>query len=129
MENFTLKELKILLDSFKNNGFDLLKKQISMYEDFSVERATAKDIRSDVRDLIAYEQLLNKLIIYIDNETKKQRKLKLSTGITTTKPKDVTPETGIPFVSDDELRERIVNGSLVDPKLETTLFPNGKPSK
>ena len=129
MENFTLKELKILLDSFKNNGFDLLKKQISMYEDFSVERATAKDIRSDVRDLIAYEQLLNKLIIYIDNETKKQRKLKLSTGITTTKPKDVTPETGIPFVSDDELRERIVNGSLVDPKLETILFPNGKPSK
>ena len=129
MENFTLKELKILLDSFKNNGFDLLKKQISMYEDFSVERATAKDIRSDVRDLIAYEQLLNKLIIYIDNETKKQRKLKLSTGITTTKPKDVTPETGIPFVSDDELRERIVNGTLDDPKLETTLFPNGKPSK
>ena len=129
MENFTLKELKILLDSFKNNGFDLLKKQISMYEDFSVERATAKDIRSDVRDLIAYEQLLNKLIIYIDNETKKQRKLKLSTGITTTKPKDVTPETGIPFVSDDELRERIVNGSLVDPKLETTLFPNGRPKE
>ena len=129
MENFTLKELKILLDSFKNNGFDLLKKQISMYEDFSVERATAKDIRSDVRDLIAYEQLLNKLIIYIDNETKKQRKLKLSTGITTTKPKDVTPETGIPFVSDDELRERIINGSLDDPKLETTLFPNGRPSK
>ena len=129
MENFTLKELKILLDSFKNNGFDLLKKQISMYEDFSVERATAKDIRSDVRDLIAYEQLLNKLIIYIDNETKKQRKLKLSTGITTTKPKDVTPETGIPFVSDDELRERIVNGSLDDPKLETTLFPNGRPKE
>ena len=129
MENFTLKELKILLDSFKNNGFDLLKKQISMYEDFSVERATAKDIRSDVRDLIAYEQLLNKLIVYIDNETKNQKKLKLATGITTTKPKDVTPETGIPFVSDDELRERIVNGTLDDPKLETTLFPNGKPSK
>ena len=100
-----------------------------MYEDFSVERATAKDIRSDVRDLIAYEQLLNKLIIYIDNETKKQRKLKLSTGITTTKPKDVTPETGIPFVSDDELRKRLIDGTLVDPKLETTLFPNGKPSK
>ena len=33
------------------------------------------------------------------------------------------------LVSDDELRERIINGSLDDPKLETTLFPNGKPSK
>jgi len=33
------------------------------------------------------------------------------------------------IVSDDELRERIINGTLVDPKLETTLFPNGKPSK
>ncbi len=128
MENFTLKEVKILLDSFKQNGFDLLKRQLSMYENGSYN-ATAKNMRSDVRDLIAYEQLLNKLIVYIDNETRKQKKLKLSTGITTTKPKDVTPETGIPFVSDDELRERIINGSLVDPKLETTLFPNGKPSK
>ena len=54
---------------------------------------------------------------------------KLESGITTTKPKDVTPETGIPFVSDDELRERIINGSLDDPKLETTLFPNGRPKE
>ena len=46
-----------------------------------------------------------------------------------TKPKPMTPETGISFVSDDELRKRIINGSLDDPKLETTLFPNGKPSK
>jgi len=55
---------------------------------------------------------------------------KLESGITTTKPKDVTPEIGVPFnVSDDELRERIINGTLVDPKLEATLFPNGRPSK
>ena len=33
------------------------------------------------------------------------------------------------IISDDELRERIINGTLVDPKLETTLFPNGRPSK
>ena len=46
-----------------------------------------------------------------------------------TKPKDVTPETGIPFISDDELRKRSINGQLDDPKLETTLFPNGRPSK
>ena len=55
---------------------------------------------------------------------------KLESGITTTKPEPVTPEIGVPFnVSDDELRERIINGTLVDPKLEATLFPNGKPSK
>ena len=55
---------------------------------------------------------------------------KLESGITTTKPEPVTPEIGVPFnVSDDELRERIINGTLVDPKLETTLFPNGRPSK
>ena len=46
-----------------------------------------------------------------------------------TKPEPVTPETGIPSVSDSELRNRFIGGTLVDPKLETTLFPNGKPSK
>ena len=45
-----------------------------------------------------------------------------------TKPEPVTPE-NIQTISDDELRKRIINGSLDDPKLETTLFPNGKPSK
>ena len=70
---------------------------------------------------------------FIDNEYEKF--VVDRTGLTSkelpslTKPKPVTPETGIPFVSDDELRERIINGSLDDPKLETTLFPNGKPSK
>ena len=53
---------------------------------------------------------------------------KLESGITTTKPESVTPE-NVKIVSDDELRERIVNGSLVDPKLETTLFPNGRPKE
>ena len=33
------------------------------------------------------------------------------------------------IVSDDELRKQIIDGTLDDPKLETTLFPNGKPSK
>ena len=53
---------------------------------------------------------------------------KLESGITTTKPEPVTPE-NVKIVSDDELRKRIINGSLDDPKLETTLFPNGRPSK
>ena len=33
------------------------------------------------------------------------------------------------LVSDDELRQKIINGELVDEKLEATLFPNGKPNK
>jgi hypothetical protein len=45
-----------------------------------------------------------------------------------TKPKQVTPE-NISFISDDELRKRIINGQLDDPRLETTLFPKGRPSK
>ena len=54
---------------------------------------------------------------------------KLESGITTTKPEPVTPE-NIKIVSDDdELRKQLIDGTLVDPKLETTLFPNGKPSK
>ena len=44
------------------------------------------------------------------------------------KPEPVTPE-NVKIVSDDELRKQIIDGTLVDPKLETTLFPNGKPSK
>ena len=50
------------------------------------------------------------------------------TGISTTPPPDITPE-NLEIVSDDELKKRIINGTLVDDKLETTLFPNGRPSK
>ena len=127
MENFTLEEVKILLSSFKKHGLDLLTDRIQRHgSEDNAERYVTKD----VRDLILYEKLLEKLSRYVTNETKNQKKLKLATGITTTKPKDVTPETGIPFVSDDdELRKQLIDGTLVDPKLETTLFPNGKPSK
>ena len=48
-------------------------------------------------------------------------------GISLTKPKDITPENiKDNIISDDELRKRITNGTLVDPKLEATLFPNGR---
>ena len=53
---------------------------------------------------------------------------KLESGITTTKPEPITPE-NIKIISDDELRKQILDGTLNDPKLETTLFPNGRPSK
>ena len=42
------------------------------------------------------------------------------------KPEPVTPE-NVKIVSDDELRKQIIDGTLVDEKLETTLFPNGRP--
>ena len=48
-------------------------------------------------------------------------------GISLTKPKDITPENNKDYIiSDDELRKRIINGTLVDPKLEATLFHNGR---
>ena len=51
-------------------------------------------------------------------------------GISLTKPKNITPENiKDNIISDDELRKQILDGTLDDPKLETTLFPNGKPSK
>jgi len=67
---------------------------------------------------------------FIDNEYEKF--VVDRTGLTSkelpslTKPKSVR-ETGIPFVSEDELKKRVINGTLDDPKLETTLFPNGRP--
>ena len=57
-------------------------------------------------------------------------KLKTNTGISLTKPKPITSENiKDKIVSDDELKQRIINGELVDEKLEATLFPNGKPNK
>ena len=125
MENFTLEEVKILLSSFKKHGIELLADRIQRHgSEDNAERYVTKD----VRDLILYEKLLEKLSLYVTNETKNRKRLKLATGITTTKPKPVTPE-NIQIISDDELRNRFIDGTLVDPKLETTLFPNGKPSK
>ena len=49
-------------------------------------------------------------------------------NITLNKPKDITPE-NIKIISDSELRNRYIDGQLDDPKLETTLFPNGRPDK
>ena len=55
---------------------------------------------------------------------------KKDSGISLTPPEQMTKENINKFiVSDDELRQRIINGELVDEKLEATLFPNGKPNK
>ena len=52
---------------------------------------------------------------------------KKDSGISLTPPEPMTKENINKFiVSDDELRQRIINGELVDEKLEATLFPNGR---
>ena len=51
-------------------------------------------------------------------------RIKTNTGISLTKPEPITPENiKDKVVSDDELRQKIINGELVDEKLKTTLFP------
>ena len=56
--------------------------------------------------------------------------IKKSSGISLTPPEPITPENiKDNIVSDDELRQRIINGELVDDKLEATLFPNGRQDK
>ena len=73
MENFTLEEVKILLSSFKKHGLDLLTDRIQRRgSEDNAERYVTKD----VRDLILYEKLLEKLSRYVTNETKNQKKLK-----------------------------------------------------
>jgi len=51
-------------------------------------------------------------------------------GISLTPPEPVTPENiKEHMISDDELRQRVLNGELEDAKLEAILFPNGRPTK
>ena len=64
----------------------------------------------------------------IFNDRFKSSEFIIVTEVGTGKPKDVTPE-NIKIISDSELRNRYIDGQLDDPKLETTLFPNGRPSK
>ena len=33
------------------------------------------------------------------------------------------------MITDDELRKKLLSGELEDPRLEATLFPNGRPAK
>lgn len=55
---------------------------------------------------------------------------KKNTGISLTPPEPVTPDNlKDHMITDDELRERLLSGALEDPKLEATLFPNGRPAK
>jgi len=101
---FSKKEIEIIINLLSK--FNLNLKHMAIYNKYK------------------HGELVIKTNVLEDN---KKNKLSL-TGISTTPPEDITPE-NIQTISDDELKKRIVNGTLVDDKLETTLFPNGRPDK
>jgi len=70
---------------------------------------------------VATKVLANEL-----NDTRKEIYIYMDNKPTDKKPEPVTPE-NVKIISDDELRKQIIDGTLDDPKLETTLFPDGKP--
>ncbi len=126
MDNFTKdldeKEIQFILNCCTSN----LKASVENISNFS-----SKTLQSKLDDIMYQNKLLHKLQSKIKDIKDKKKKNKLSltgTGISTTPPPDITPE-NLEIVSDDELKKRIINGTLVDDKLETTLFPNGRPSK
>ena len=95
----------------------------------NISRFSGKTLLSKLDEIMYQNELIHKLQSKIKDKKDEKKKNKLSlTGISTTPPEDVTPE-NLEIISDDELKKRIVNGTLVDDKLETTLFPNGRPDK
>jgi len=95
----------------------------------NISRFSGKTLLSKLDEIMYQNELIHKLQSKIKDKKDEKKKNKLSlTGISTTPPEDITPE-NLEIISDDELKKRIVNGTLVDDKLETTLFPNGRPDK
>ena len=95
----------------------------------NISRFSGKTLQLKLDEIMYQNELLHKLQSKIKDIKDEKKKNKLSlTGISTEQPPDVTPE-NLEIISDDELKKRIINGTLVDDKLETTLFPNGRPDK
>ena len=96
----------------------------------NISRFSGKTLQLKLDEIMYQNELLHKLQSKIKDikDKKKKNRLSLLTGISTEQPPDVTPE-NLEIISDDELKKRIINGTLVDDKLETTLFPNGRPDK
>ena len=95
----------------------------------NISRFSGKTLLSKLDEIMYQNELIHKLQSKIKDKKDGKKKNKLSlTGISTTPPEDVTPE-NLEIISDDELKKRIVNGTLVDDKLETTLFPDGRSDK
>ena len=120
MENFNEEEIKFLLDCCAVNIKGSIEKMSNFHN---------KKLISELDSIMYQHELIHKLQSLVKDKQNDKKKNKLSlSGILTTPPEDVTPE-NINIISDDELRDRISNGTLDDPKLETTLFPNGRQSK
>jgi len=95
----------------------------------NISRFSGKTLLSKLDEIMYQNELIHKLQSKIKDKKDGKKKNKLSlTGISTTPPEDITPE-NLEIISDDELKKRIVNGTLVDDKLETTLFPDGRSDK
>ncbi len=117
MENFSEEEVKFILDCCASN----LKASVE-----NISSSNNKKLMSGLDSIMQQHELLHKLQSMVKDKQNDKKKNKLSlSGISTTPPKDITAE-NIDIISDDELRDRISNGTLDDPKLEATLFPNGR---
>ena len=117
MENFSEEEIKFILDCCASN----LKASVE-----NISSSNNKKLMSGLDSIMYQHELLHKLQSMVKDKQNDKKKNKLSlSGTSTTPPKDITAE-NIDIISDDELRDRISNGTLDDPKLEATLFPNGR---
>ena len=96
----------------------------------NISRFSGKTLQLKLDEIMYQNELLHKLQSKIKDikDKKKKNRLSLLAGISTEQPPDVTPE-NLEIISDDELKKRIINCTLVDDKLETPLFPNGRPDK
>ena len=101
--------LRNINDWFSSDGYECAIKNLE-YKTLT----EAKQVRSALNNIF--------------NDRFKSSEFIIVTEVGTGKPKDVTPE-NIKIISDSELRNRYIDGQLDDPKLETTLFPNGRPDK
>ena len=81
-----------------------------------ISRFSGKALQSKLDDIMYQNELLHKLQSKIKGIKDGKKKNKLS----------ISGVKNVDIISDDELMERISDGTLDDPKLETTLFPNGK---
>jgi len=81
-----------------------------------ISRFSGKTLQSKLDDIMYQNELLHKLQSKIKSIQDGKKKNKLS----------ISGVKNLDIISDDELMERISDGTLDDSKLETTLFPNGK---
>ena len=107
MENFDEQEIKFILDCCAVNIKGSIEKMSGFHN---------KKLISELDSIMYQHELIHKLQSMVKDKQNDKKKNKLS----------ISGVKNLDIISDDELMERISNGTLDDPKLETTLFPNGK---